>query len=630
MNTSPDAPLGTDLPRGHHIVHFLSGRPEFVGVGPATAQRMWDALGEDLYDILGEGNVDRLAEVLPRTQAEVVCAAWRNQKAITEAIAFFDRHCIGNRSARKAVDLWGDDALAKLRENPYRLLTLCSWAEVDKVAAQLGIRPDDRRRHVGAVEAALYRRLDDKHTVTAKEALVRHTQELLGVTPEEAGCALAAAVEDGAAIPSFAGYQPAGAAYAEQFIESRIRAALDGTGKSGDLVVQLPTQEALSAFFERFNSRARHALTVEQERAVAMALSNRFSILTGGAGVGKTATLKAINEAAANFGVHVHQIALAGRAAQRMSVATGRPAQTIASWLWKCLQRRSETGAHTLVIVDEASMLDLPTLYRIVFHLHEDASLLLVGDVAQLAPIGYGLTLHRLAASRRIPQVELTRVMRADEATGIPTVSRAVRSGRPPRLPVYRQGRAGCSLLPCRQDEIVEAIEQVRDDSPGEDIQVVGTTYTGPAGIDAINTYFHRYNAHGRVRLRRFAAGDPIISTKNDYERGLWNGSMGHVLAVHKDRMTAQLEGKVHEFMDKELTDRIDLAYAISTHRAQGSQWGTIIIPLSPSRLFDRALLYTALTRAERRVVLIGDLQLFERTVREPPASLAREVALSL
>ncbi len=105
---------------------------------------------------------------------------------------------------------------------------------------------------------------------------------------------------------------------------------------------------------------------------------------------------------------------------------------------------------------------------------------------------------------------------------------------------------------------------------------------------------------------------------------------MGQVLAVYEDRITTRLEGKVHEFMDKELTDRIDLAYAISTHRAQGSQWGTIIIPLSHSRLFDRALLYTALTRAERRVVLIGDLLLLERTVKRPPASLAREVALSL
>lgn len=630
MSASPGPAPGKELPRGRHVVQFLAGRPEFAGVGPATARRMWDVFGEGLYGILGEGKVERLAEILPRTQAEIVCDAWRNQRAITEAVAFFDRHGIGTRSARKAVELWGDDALAKLQENPYRLLTLCTWKEVDQVAARLGVRPDDPRRQVGAVEAALYERLDDKHTVTPKEALVRHAKTLLGATHREAERALAAAVDDGAAIPCPGGYQPAGAAYAERFIEARIRAALDNADTPKDLLVSRPAQEAVSAFLERYSSSAPHPLTSEQEEAVMMALGHRFSILTGGAGVGKTTTLRAINEAAEHFGVHVHQLALAGRAAQRMADATGRPARTIASWLWDASKGRAETGAHTLVVVDEASMLDLPTLYRILFHLHEDASLLLVGDVAQLAPIGYGLTLHRLVSSPRIPRVELTRIMRADEATGIPAVSRAIRDGRLPDLPAYETGRMGCSVIGCRQDEVIEAIERVRDDLRGEDVQVVGSTYAGPAGIDAINTYFHRYNAHGRSRLRRFAVGDPVIWTKNDYERGLWNGSMGHVLAVDGDRLTARLDGQTYEFVAEDLSDQIDLAYAISTHKAQGSQWGTIVVPLVSSRLFDRALLYTALTRAESRVILVGDPRLLERTVTQPPASLARDVALSV
>lgn len=630
MSASASPSLGKNLPRGHHVVQFLSGRPEFVGVGPATAQRMWDALGEDLYGILNDGKVERLAEILPRTQAEIVCTAWRNQKAVTEAVAFFDMHGIGNRSARKAVDLWGDDALAKLRENPYRLLTLCTWAEVDQVAARLGIRPDDRRRQVGAVEAALYERLDSKHTVTAEEALVRHAQKLLAATPEGAGRALTAAVEDGAAIPCSGGYQPAGAAYTERFIEARIRAALDNAEGQKDLLVSKPTEEAMSIFLGRYSTLAPHPLTAEQAKAVMMALSHRFSILTGGAGVGKTTTLRAINEAGEHFGVHVYQLALAGRAAQRMADATGRPARTIASWLWDASKGGAKTGAHTLVIVDEASMLDLPTLYRILFYLDDNASLLLVGDVAQLAPIGYGLTLHRLISTPRIPRVELTRIMRADEATGIPAVSRAIRDGVLPRLPAYETGRMGCSVIGCLQDEIIEAIERVRDDLHGEDVQVVGSTYAGSAGIASINTHFHRYNAHGRPRLKRFSEGDPVIWTKNDYDRGLWNGSMGHVLMVSGDRLTARLDGQTYEFTEKDLLDQMDLAYAISTHKAQGSQWSSVVVPLSPARLFDRALLYTALTRAERRVVLVGDLRLLERVVTLPPVSLARDVALSV
>ncbi len=220
--------------------------------------------------------------------------------------------------------------------------------------------------------------------------------------------------------------------------------------------------------------------------------------------------------------------------------------------------------------------------------------------------------------------------MRADEATGIPAVSRAVRDGVLPRLPAYETGRLGCSVIGCRQDEIIGAIERVRDDLRDEDVQVVGSTYAGPAGIASINTYFHRYNAHGSPRLRRFSEGDPVIWTKNDYERGLWNGSMGHVLTVAGDQLTARLDGQTFQFMAEDLPAQMDLAYAISTHKAQGSQWGTVVVPLSPGRLFDRALLYTALTRAERRVVLVGDLRLLERVVTQPPASLARDVALSV
>ncbi|WP_019995507.1 ATP-dependent DNA helicase [Aureimonas ureilytica] len=630
MSSSPMAAWRTELPRGYHVVRFLAGRPEFVGVGPATAQRMWDVFGESLDDILAEGDVERLTKVLPRTQAEIVCDAWRNQRTITKAVAFFDRHGIDIRYARKAVELWGDEAIAKLQENPYRLLTLCTWREVDRAARRLGVGADDPRRQVGAVEAALYERLDGKHTVTSREKLVRHACTLLGATPADAERAVAIAVDDGAAVPCPGGYQPAGAAYAERFIETRIRAALADDGQPRDLLASRPTPVAMSTFLERYNSLASQRLTSEQADAVTMALNHRFAILVGGAGVGKTTTLRAINEAAEHFGFHVHQLALAGRAAQRVADATGRAARTIASWLWDASKGRAETGAHTLVVVDEASMLDLPTLYRILFHLHQDARLLLVGDVAQLAPIGYGLTLHRLVSSPRIPRVELTRIMRADEATGIPAVSRAVREGKLPELPTYGDGRTGCSVVGCGPESVIDEIERIRDDLRGEEVQVVGATYAGPAGIDAINTHFHRYNAHGRLRLKRFAEGDPVIWTKNDHERGLWNGTMGHVLVVKEDRLTVRLDGRTFDLLAADLSGRIDLAYAISTHKAQGSQWGTIIVPLSSSRLFDRALLYTALTRAERRVVLVGDLGHLHRVVTQQPSSLARDVALAV
>jgi exodeoxyribonuclease V alpha subunit len=624
------APKPRVLPKGKHIVRFLAGRPEFAGIGPATAQRLWDTFGEDLYRILGDGDVRRLATILVRTQAEIVCAAWRNQQAIADAVVFFDEHGIGGQLASKAVDFWGEEAVAKIRENPFRLLTVCSWRQVDQVARVLGITLDDRRRLVGGVEAALYDRLDEKHTATKEGEVVRRVARLLSVSSEAAKRALTVAVEDGATILSSAGYQPAGAAYAERFIESRLQAALQLPERQRDLWVREASPEAMEAFLAQYNDLAVHPLTDEQAEAVRMVLRNRFSMLTGGAGVGKTTTLKAINEAASRFGLHVYQLALAGRAAQRMSNATGRPAQTIAAWLRKAGRSEIETGVHTLIVVDEASMLDLPTLYRFLFHLHEDARLLLVGDVAQLPPIGFGLTFHRLVQSPHIPQVELTRILRADETTGIPLVSRAIREGQVPLLPIYEAARAGCSFVQCEQDELIDTIEQIRDDLYGEEMQIVGATYAGPAGIDAINSHFHKYNAHGKPRLGRFAVGDPVIWLENDYERNLWNGSMGHVLAIEGERLTACLDGNSVELHRDELRGRLDLAYAISTHKAQGSQWETVVVPLVPSRMLDRALLYTAVTRAQRRVVLAGSRNLLERVIMLPPACLARDVALKV
>ncbi|MBL3684424.1 AAA family ATPase [Sinorhizobium meliloti] len=164
-------------------------------------------------------------------------------------------------------------------------------------------------------------------------------------------------------------------------------------------------------------------------------------------GVGKTTALKAVNAAARNFGMAVYQLAIAGRAAKRIAEATGQHAQTVASWLKGVADGRIELGRHTIVIIDEASMLDLPTLYRILFHLPKEARCLLVGDTAQLPPIGFGLTLHRLVKEKRIPKTELTRILRATESTGIPQVSVAIRGGVLPDLPSYSSRRGGCSLI---------------------------------------------------------------------------------------------------------------------------------------------------------------------------------------
>ncbi|CDZ25752.1 Helicase, RecD/TraA family [Neorhizobium galegae bv. officinalis] len=336
----------TKMPRGHHIVEFLASRPEFVGVGKATAQRLWETFGPDLYAILGDGDFHRLSELLDRNQAAIVVEAWRNQQALADCVVFFDEQGIELNVARKAVAFWGDEAVSKMKDNPYRLLTVCTWPQVDRVATALGVSGSDPRRLVAAVESILYDRLDRKHTWCGGPVLVGLVAKRLCVSEEDALTAVELAVSDGAAISIDGGFQPAGAAYMERFIEARIDAHVRRT-VGNDLFLDGIRSEDVASFLARFDPS--RSLTNEQCDAVGMALKNAFSLLIGGAGVGKTTTLRAINAGARHFGMNVFQLAIAGRAAGRIAEATGRPAQTVASWLKGVADGRIELGRHTLV-----------------------------------------------------------------------------------------------------------------------------------------------------------------------------------------------------------------------------------------------------------------------------------------
>ncbi|UIJ81945.1 AAA family ATPase [Rhizobium leguminosarum] len=615
------------IPRGRYVVEFLASRPEFAGIGKATAARLWKHFGPDLYTVLGDGNIDRLAEVLDRNQAAIVAEAWTNQLALADCVVFFDENGIDPKVARKAVDFWGSDALAKIRENPYRLLTICSWRQVDQVASDLGIPAADARRQVAAVESVLYDRLDRKHTWCPRKELVTQTAKRLGVSTEHAERALEAAVSDRAAIPVASGYQPAGAAYMERFIESRIEQHIAVVDEN-DLFLDGITALDVERFLDGFDLS--RSLTGEQREAVKMAIGHRFSLLIGGAGVGKTTALRAVNATARNFGMTVYQLAIAGRAAKRIAEATGQHAQTVASWLKVVADGRLELGRHTLVIIDEASMLDLPTLYRILFHLPKEARCLLVGDTAQLPPIGFGLTLHRLVLEKRIPKTELTRILRATESTGIPQVSVAIRGGVLPDLPRYSARRGGCSLIRGNGKKVIHAIEDVLHDLRGEEVQVLGSVYAGPAGIDAINAYFHAERvATGAPSMNGFAKGDPCIWTVNDYDRNLWNGSMGKVVGIDGDTLIVEFEDEKHRVGPNEV-ERLALAYCISVHKAQGSQFKNVVMSVQPSANMDRAMIYTAVTRATDRVIIIGTENDLSSSVVPYPRSLDRNVALAL
>lgn len=407
-------------------------------------------------------------------------------------------------------------------------------------------------------------------------------------------------------------------------------------GPARDLLSEPVEEKDLDEAIREAGERQPWPLTAAQREAVRLALRSRMMALAGYAGSDKTTVLRTICDAAERFGLEMRLMALSGRAAQRMAASTGRTATTIASFMIG-MKGREPLDAGTMLVIDEASMVDLPTFWRVLRHIGE-VRLLLVGDPAQLPPIGFGLVFHALMEAEDIPRVILGRVMRQSEASGIPAVAAIIREGRMPDLPAFEGKRDGVSFVPCRPEETIGAILSVGRVLRAEgvergDVQIIAPYRRGPAGIDAINAALHARHVARMSGVRAIpgrpdiAEGEPIIWTKNDWDRGLMNGSMGRILSVFpggagaagekirgagevgaaaaRTVALAELDGR-KIILDASDADRIELAYAISIHRAQGSQWERVVVAWPQEEGFASAVIYTAVTRAVRQAIVVG------------------------
>lgn len=620
------------VPRGRLLVRYLSRSKSFPGIGETTAAKLYDEFGQGLEDVLLDGNIERLSKVVPRAAAGVLIAGWRARQTEMDLISFLDQHGFEPRLADKVIQCWGDAAKATLEANPYLLLAVAGWSRVDSEARKIGVADDDRRRWVGAVESALYSRLNAGHTLTPHGTAIRLVNGLLGQGTGAA--AIAVALEEGAIVGSnVAGYQPLGAHSLEQGIVARLRSMMAGESpEQGELFVA-PTQALVDELISRYEGLQGFKITDEQKAAVRMAANQQFGLVLGGAGVGKTTVLGGVIHVLEAINWSVLQLALAGRAAKRMGEATGRPSMTLAKFLHGMRSGRLELAARTLVVVDEASMLDLPTLYRVLLYLPDGARLLLVGDPAQLPPIGFGLTFHRLATSRSVPRTQLTKVHRQTASSGIPAVATAIRQHRVPTLGQFAGAHAGVSAIQCPRGQIVAKLFELAQAWGDDDWRIIGSVKSGAAGVNDINTQFHQHFSVGKPRLEGYclAEGDPIVFLRNDYERGLMNGSLGTIVQVapDEDGLVADFEGEQHVLTGEDLAN-IELAYAITCHKAQGSQFKRVVIPIFRSRLLDHALIYTALTRGVEQVVFVGDIEALGSAINAPPRASGREVAFTV
>lgn len=617
-------------PSGRLIVQAIANSRSFPGIGELRARQIWDRFGEGVYPLLTIGDPEPFVEELGTKLAKVLVDGWAETALEADVFQWLDKHGSPVWLARKLLAIYGPDTVAKLEENPYRLLAFTSWQLADQIGRAICVAGDDDRRLVAAADAVCYQRLAFSHTWMPKEAFVVHLQQLLCSDRNLALKAANLAQNAFAAVEVGEGVQGAGPLSMERFVAARTKSMLQGEFEAEQMTIRLePTAAILSDIYAKFTDRTGLVLNTAQRHAVSLAVSSPLSCITGGAGVGKTTVLRAIHLAAELLGFGgVYQMALSGRAAKRMADATARRAYTIAAFLLGIDSEQIKLEGDCLLVIDEASMLDLPHCYRIMRRMSPGTRLLLVGDVAQLPPIGFGLTFHALAGHPTIPTVELTEIHRQAATTGIPQASVAIRNGVVPEFATYSGLADGVSFIDVATGEIAERLIDVVNDLGGVgSCQVVGAVKNGPAGVRTINHLFHNLITTGRPVCHGFAAGEPVIWTVNNYQRGLFNGSMGIVVAA-QDALMVEFDGVQHQMEADDVRD-MEHAYAITVHKSQGSQFERVIIPVYPSRLLDRTLIYTAITRAERQVVLVGDIDAFKNAVSAPPISTRRETGMA-
>ncbi len=641
-------------PSGEHIITFLAGNSAFEGIGIVKARRLWDAFGERLYEVLDSGDAEALSSVFAVDVAERLALAWAEQGE-SRTLQWLQAQGFDSRLGRKVLAFFGGDAAQRIEADPYRLLSFCGgWKEVDNLAQkQFGIAKDDPRRLQGAVEEACYRLFSDGHTAMVSADLMDRVAPLLGKPPEGVRWRdqLSIAVSSGLSNASFVktkhGLQPLGAMVMERQIAQSVQIRLSRVSSP-----LLPAAE-----IERVIAEVRAVdgveLNEEQRAAISAASEHAFLCITGGAGVGKTTVLKAVYQLYDLAGVKVVQVALAGRAAKRMHEATGRPASTIASFLNGFASQQFD--GPTVLVIDEASMVDVISMSRICAVLPSHVRLVLVGDPHQLMPVGPGLVLHALSDVPSVPVVELKTVKRYGGV--IATVANSIRTGAWPTFSSNETTPA--AFLPCADGLIAEmVVELMTLDRPNS--QILCAVRNGPAGTKTLNSLCQAKFTAGAPEVRVWndefdceeyvglRLGDIVLCTRNLWSIGLQNGSLGTIVEVTDDPSSSSGESDSNDDdegvskmlawiqwddgqrrpLTADMLDDIELGYAVTVHKAQGSQWQRVIVPVTLTRMLDRTLLYTAITRAQSQVLLVGDEGAARVATLAQPRSRERCIAL--
>jgi exodeoxyribonuclease V alpha subunit len=607
------------------------------GIGPVYARALVQAFGDAVFDLI-EQQPKRLREVtgIGAKRAARIVAGWADQKAIREIMLFLHAHGVGTSRAVRIFKTYGQDAIALITENPYRLardIRGIGFRTADQVAAKLGIEKEAMIRVRAGLSFGLAEATGQGHCGLPVAELTHSTSELIEVGAGLIGDALQLELQDGELVADTVDGEAcvflAGLYRSEQTIAERLRLLSRGRPP-------WPVIDAARAV-PWVEGRTGLALAPSQCEALTLAVQAKVLVITGGPGVGKTTLVNSVLQVLGAKGVRVALCAPTGRAAKRLAESTGLEARTI----HRLLEADPKTGgfkrgeAHPLdcdlLVVDEASMVDVPLMRALLMALPDASALLLVGDVDQLPSVGPGQVLADVIASSAVPVVRLTEVFRQAAQSRIIINAHRINQGQMPELTAPDGSDFYFVEATEPEDAVRKLLAVVRDRVPARfgldpvrDVQVLCPMNRGSLGARTLNIELQRVlNPPGEQRVERFGwiygPGDKVMQVTNDYERDVFNGDLGIIMGLDMDEgaLTVSFEGREVEYGFGEL-DELVLAYATTIHKAQGSEYPVVVIPLMTQHyaMLARNLLYTGVTRGKRLVVLVGQRKALGMAVR--------------